>query len=91
MAGGTISGVIESNVLGIVALTSCSGSFRVKRVMQVPLRGAQDINFLTADRAEGPASPFRSPRRSFIFLSQGRVCRVSLLSFRAWTARSLGR
>jgi hypothetical protein len=42
--------LIRLLVLGIVALASCSGSFRVKRVIQVPLRRAQHINFLTADR-----------------------------------------
>lgn len=42
--------LIRILVFGLVAVGTCSGTFRVKQVMQVPLRRAQDINSLTADR-----------------------------------------
>lgn len=134
--------LIRLLVFGLLVLGPCSGSFRVKQVMQAPSQRAQDVYSLAADRngyfivagsnvnggfvskldpngnvvfnfansglfpagavvddngdvywfgSEGaPGFHSRSPRRYWIFLSQGRVYRVSLLSFMAQTARSFG-
>jgi uncharacterized protein (TIGR03437 family) len=42
--------LIRTFLFALTAVGTCSGSFHVKQVMQVPLRRAQDINSLTADR-----------------------------------------